>query len=105
RGPIFIPDRIKRPFSFQYNPAAGRAGRITMTLAADTFSVDLTPEQRKIGASFDRFGLLNPRKGGKYVDVYFDDLTYVTRRAVVFQSRLYRQEITIVPYPKMGRKY
>lgn len=105
RGPIFIPDRVKRPFSFRYDPTAGTWGRITVSLGADTFSVDLTPEQRKIGASFDRFGLLNPRKGGKYVDVYFDDLTYVAKRPVDYKPMFHRQEMTIVPYPKMGRKY
>ncbi|MCI0493583.1 hypothetical protein L0Z72_01140, partial [candidate division KSB1 bacterium] len=75
------------------------------TLAADTFSVDLTLEQRKVGATFDRFGLLNPRKGGKYVNVYVDNLTYVARRPVDFKPIFHRQEMTIVPYPKMGRKY
>ncbi len=105
RGPIFIPDRIKRPFSFQYDPNAGAAGKITVTLGADTFSVDLTPEQRKVGATFDRFGLLNPRKGGKYVDVYFDDLTYVAKRPVDYKPIFQRQEMTIVTYPKMGRRY
>lgn len=105
RGPIFIPDRIKRQFSFQYDPTAGNSGRITASLGADTFSVDLTAEQRKIGVSFDRFGLLNPRKGGKYVDVYFDDLTYVAKRSVDFKPILHQQKITVVPYPEMGRKY
>jgi hypothetical protein len=105
RGPIFIPDRIKRQFSFQYDPTAGNSGRITASLGADTFSVDLTAEQRKIGATFDRFGLLNPRKGGKYVDVYFDDLTYMAKRPVDFKPILHQQKITLVPYPRMGRKY
>lgn len=105
RGPIYIPDRIKRPFSFQYDPAAGTSGRITVALAADTFSIDLTPEQRKIDAAFNRFGLLNPRKGGKYVDVYVDDLTYVVKRPVDFKPIQRQQEITVVPYPSTGRKY
>jgi hypothetical protein len=105
RGPTYIPDRIKRPFSFQYDPAAGNAGKITVTLGADIFSVDLTPEQRKIGATFDRFGLLNPRKGGKYVDVYVDDLTYLAKRPLDFKPKFYQQEIVVVPYPKDGRKY
>jgi len=105
RGPTYIPDRIKRPFTFRYDPAAGKAGKIIVSLAADTFSVDLTPEQRNIGATFDRFGLLTPRKGGKYVDVYFDDLTYVAKRSVDFKPIFHRQEMMVVPYPRMGRKY
>jgi hypothetical protein len=105
RGPIFIPDRIGRPFSFRYDPSAGLAGRVTVTLGADSFRVDLTPEQRRVGAVFDRFGLLNPRKGGKYVDVYVDDLTYVVRRPLDYVPRFHEQRIVIVPYPKGGRQY
>ncbi|NOY60992.1 MAG: hypothetical protein GXO75_18940, partial [Calditrichaeota bacterium] len=105
RGPVYIPDRIKRPFSFQYDPDAGKAGRITITLGEQSFTADLTLEQRKIGATFDRFGLLNPRKGGKYVDVYFDDLKYVVKRPANFRPKFHKQKITVVPYPKYGRKY
>ncbi|VAX23255.1 hypothetical protein MNBD_IGNAVI01-1753 [hydrothermal vent metagenome] len=104
RGPIMIPDRIQRTFSFEYDPDAGKAGRITVTLGEDKFTADLTPEQRKMGATFDRFGLLNPRKGGKYVDVYVDDLIYSSRKTKDKQ-KWHEQEIIKVPYPKWGRKY
>jgi hypothetical protein len=105
RGPTYIPDRIKRLFSFQYDPTAGNSGRITLSLGIDTFSVDLTPEQRKIGATFDRFGLVNPRKGGKYVDVFIDDLIYVAKRPSNFKPKFHKQETVVVPYPNDGRKY
>jgi hypothetical protein len=105
RGPIFIPDRIKRQFMFTYEPDSGKAGRIEITLDSHKFSADLTKEQRKFGASFDRFGLLNPRKGGKYVDVYLDDLTYVVRRPEDTAPEKFRQEIIRVPYPPDGRLY
>jgi len=104
RGPIFIPDRIQRPFSFEYNPDAGEAGRITVTLGEETFTTDLSLEQRKAGSTFDRFGLLNPRKGGKYVDVYFDDLTYSSRKPKS-EVKWHRQKVIKVPYPEWGRKY
>ncbi len=105
RGPVFIPDRIKRPFSFQYNPDAGVAGRMTVSLGADTFMVDLTKEQRQTGATFDRFGLLNPRKGGKYVDIYLDDLSYSARLPLNHKPVMHVQRVTTVPYPKSGRTY
>ena len=105
RGPTYIPDRIKRPFTFDYDPEAGKAGRITVTLREEKFTADLTKEQRKIGAVFDRFGLLNPRKGGKYVDVYVDDMSYVVRRPDEFKPVHHEQEITVVPYPPDGRLY
>lgn len=105
RGPIYIPDRIKRHFSFQYDPGAGEAGCITITLGRDTLTAYLTREQRETGSTFDHFGLLNPRKGGKYVDVYFDDLKYVVRRPSNFKPKFHKQKIIVVPYPKFGRKY
>lgn len=105
RGATFIPDRIKRPFSFFYDPNAASAGRITVTLGEHQFTADLTSEQRKIGATFDRFGLLNPRKGGKYVDVYLNDLTYVARLPSNIKPKFHKQEIVVVPYPRDGRLY
>lgn len=105
RGPVYIPDCIKRPFSFRYDPNAGKAGRITITLGSDTLTADLTEEQRRVGSTFDHFGLLNPRKGGKYVDVYFDDLKYVVCRPPNFKPKFHKQKIIVVPYPKFGRKY
>ncbi|MFC2084361.1 hypothetical protein ACFLS9_04825 [Bacteroidota bacterium] len=104
RGPIYIPDRIIRKFSFEYDPDEGSAGRILVTLGEDTFTTDLTPEQRNIGLNFDRFGILNPRKGGKYVDVYIDDLHYSSRK-IKDQSEWHKQVITKVSYPPWGRKY
>jgi hypothetical protein len=105
RGPIYIPDRIKRPFAFTYEPDNGKAGRITIILGTDTLQADLTPQQREIGAVFDRFGLLNPRKGGKYVDVYIDDLTYTAKYPPGTEPEKFQQQVVTVPYPDLGRKY
>ena len=55
--------------------------------------------------TFDRFGLLNIRCGGKYVTVYFDDLTYTARRPSNYKPVEHEQTITHVPYPPNGRKY
>jgi hypothetical protein len=104
RGPIFIPDRISRQFTFDYNPNAGKFGRICVSLGNDTFSYDLTEEQRKTGSTFNRFGLLNPRKGGKYVDVYIDDLIY-SSRIPKGKTDKQKQEVVREPYPRGGRKY
>lgn len=105
RGPIYIPDRIKRPFSFTYNPKQGEAGRITVTFGDSLFTADLTKEQREIGATMDHFGLLNPRKGGKYVDVYLDDLSYDVKHSKDFKAVKHQQKIIKVPYPPEGRLY
>ncbi len=105
RGPIIIPDRIRRTFRFFYNPQGGEHGLITITLDGESFSADLSAEQRRIGANFDRFGLLNPRKGGKYVDLYFDDLTYDARYPEGHKPVFHKQETVYVPYPPDGRLY
>ena len=57
-----------------------------------------------MGAAFDRFGLLNPRKGGKQVDLYFDDLKYSSRKAKD-KVEWHKQKIIKVSYPPLGRKY
>ena len=81
-------------------------GRITVTLDGQPpFTLDLTPEQRKAGAKFDRFGLMSFRRGGKYGTLYFDDLTYTTRQALNGPAVRHVQKITTVPYPPGGRKY
>lgn len=104
RGPVIIPDRISRPFTFEYDPAAGKFGRVTVQFDNETFSYDLKEEQRKTGSSFNGFGLVNPRKGGKYVDVYFDDLSFSSRKPKEKMEK-FDQKIIIEPYPDGGRKY
>ncbi len=41
---------------------------------ATTFVVDVPPEIRKAGATFDHFGLMNMMKPGKSLTIYFGDL-------------------------------
>ena len=41
-----------------------------------TFAVDVPPEVRKAGATFDHFGLMNLMKAGSALTMYFDDLQY-----------------------------
>ena len=39
-------------------------------------TLDLPPEARKGDAAFDRFGILSYNRGGHFVEVYLDDLSY-----------------------------
>jgi hypothetical protein len=80
-------------------------GRCTLTLDGRSFTLDLTPEQRKAGATFDRFGLRNVRGGGKSVEIYFDDLTYTARRGKGDRPARHKQGVTELEYPAGGRKY
>ena len=102
-GPVFLPERDQRTFDFAYVPQAnGGVGRITVTLSGEQpFTQDLTPEQRKAGATFDRFGLMSS-KGAKYLTVYLDDLTYTAQPTTGERVR-HKQEIVTVPYPASGR--
>ena len=88
-------------WTLDYDPqAAGGNGRFTFTLRSDThttqdygplpppsereaqarfpntttFAVDLPPELRKEGATFDRFGMINGMKAGGAVTLFFDDV-------------------------------
>jgi hypothetical protein len=105
-GPIILPTCEPHTFSFTYDPQAnGGVGRITVTLDGKSFFLDLTPQQRSAGATFDRFGVASIRKGGKYVTVYLDDLTYTARRSQHYTPVYHEQQVTRVPYPPGGRKY
>jgi hypothetical protein len=106
RGPQFVPDRRSRHFSFEYDPRAnGGIGRIVARLDDSVIEMNLKPDVRKAGARFDRFGLMNVRTGGKYVEVYFDDLTYTARRASGAKPKFYPEKVVKIPYPPRGRKY
>lgn len=96
-------DGTRYHWTLDYDPqAAGGNGRFTFTLHSDThtkedygplpeawqreaqarfpntttFSVDLPPDLRKEGATFDRFGLCNTMKSGGTMTMYFGDLEY-----------------------------
>jgi hypothetical protein len=105
-GPVIHPDRKRRHFRFDYDPAGNSGGgRITATLDGKQFVLDLTPEMRKAGATFDHFGISSIRQGGKWVTVYLDDLVYTARRAPGEQPVQHEQTVTTVPYPVGGRRY
>jgi hypothetical protein len=55
-------------------PAASQAEAKARFPYTTTFTVDVTPEIRKEGATFDRFGLANAMKAGGTAEIYFGDL-------------------------------
>lgn len=76
-GPIIRPDGEVHEWSLHYSPtAAGGNGQITVKFDENTQTLDLKPEDRKRGATFDRFGFFNMQTGGHYVFLYADDLSY-----------------------------
>ena len=65
-----------------YKPdGAGGNGQITFKLDDVEQTLDLRPGARKGGATFDRFGFFNIMSGGRFVNVFLDDLAYTAAPA------------------------
>jgi hypothetical protein len=105
---VFTPDRLRRRFTFDYDPKGNSgSGRVTVTLDGRPYVLDLTPQQRKSGAVFNRFGLANVRSGGHSVEFYLDDVIYTARREPGTRPSFVPQKTVEVPYPhkQAGRRY
>lgn len=76
-GPIVRPDSRSHEWSFHYRPEMnGEGGRITVKFDGESVNLDLPETARKGNAAFDHFGFLSWNRGGHFVEVFFDDLTY-----------------------------
>lgn len=78
--PHILPDGKPHDWTLEYSPAAGAAGRITVTLDGKASTLDLTPDHRAIGARFNRFGFVTTHIDGNGQEVFLDDLTYTFRQ-------------------------
>lgn len=80
--PVILPGPTVHRWAIDYDPAAGegngriRNGRITVTFDGLTHRLDLRPQDRAAGATFDRFGLFNIQSGGHHVEAYLDGLSF-----------------------------
>jgi hypothetical protein len=53
-----------------------------------------------VDATFDKFGLSTFRRGGKYLEVYFDDLSYTARRDKNSKFEFfYADKVSHIAYP------
>jgi hypothetical protein len=105
---VFTPDRRRHPFAFNYDPAAnGGVGRVVVALDGIERAFDLPPRLRKTGATFNRFGLANVRRGGHSVEFYLDDVSYTALRPADTRPAFVPQTTVEVPYPHKqgGRRY
>ncbi len=81
-GPVIRPDETTHEWTLRYDPQGNDGkGRITMSLDGETVSMDFPESVRKGRATFDRFGLVTWHRGGHFVDVYFDDISYTAQKA------------------------
>jgi hypothetical protein len=76
-GPVIRPDSRPHTWRLHYDPTASDGhGRVLVTLDDESVAWDLPPEIRAGNAAFDRFGFVSWHRGGHFVEIYFDDLTY-----------------------------
>lgn len=79
--PVIRPDGRPHCWAVEYDPkAAGGNGRIMVKLDESMHTLDLKPEHRARGATFDRFGIFNIQAGGHHVEIYLDDIEYTSGR-------------------------
>ena len=78
QGPIILPNAEKHNWTLYYYPnASDGQGRITVSLDDETISLELGTGAQ---ALFDRFGIVSYQRGGHYVDIYLDEVSYVVRQ-------------------------
>lgn len=77
-----IPTGTPYTFDLAYDPDANNGlGAVTFTLGGKgpftggPFSFKLSADQRKAGATFDAFGIVNAQSAGNWLTIYFDDLS------------------------------
>jgi hypothetical protein len=75
-GPVLLPQKVF-DWKLVYDPAAsGGKGAIEITLGKESVTLALKAGDKEKGAALDRFGLFTTHRGGSFVRIYFDDLTY-----------------------------
>ncbi|MDO8589020.1 MAG: hypothetical protein Q7T82_18490 [Armatimonadota bacterium] len=75
--PLELTCGVMREWSLEYDPAGNNgSGSITFTLAGEKALINLIPDLRRDGATFNRFGLLNVMKSYDGAgDLWLDDLS------------------------------
>ncbi len=80
-GPVIRPDGNSHDWTFEYfTDANGGNGSIMVTLDGESIALNLQPGARKGNAAFTRFGMLSWQRGGHFVDIYFDDISFTARK-------------------------
>jgi hypothetical protein len=74
-GPVIRADGAPHGWSFDYDAKKSRA---TATLDGESVVMEIPETTRKGNASFNRFGVLSWLRGGHCVELYFDDLRFIS---------------------------
>jgi hypothetical protein len=75
-GPLIRPDGTAHEWTLRYEPGPDGGGHIVVTLDDAQVSLEVPAVARKGNAVFDRFGMVTWHRGGHFVEVYFDDVSY-----------------------------
>jgi hypothetical protein len=79
-GPVLVPQQAF-DWKLVYDPAANSGkGAIKVTLGNESVTLALKDGDKAKGAALDRFGIFTTHRGGSFVRIYFDDLTYTAVR-------------------------
>ena len=79
-GPVIKPSSASHQWRLAYTPDTNDGnGEVTVTFNDETVSLNLKPGIRKTGADFNRFGILTFQRGGHFVDIYLDDISYTVQ--------------------------
>ena len=82
RGPYLLPNGTPHDFSFEYTPPKGdKPGSLTARLDSEIVSLSFPADHLKIGAHFNRLGLISTHTDGNGQHLYFDDLTFTDSQA------------------------
>jgi len=76
-GPVIRPDGAPHEWALHYAPDTSR---ITVTLDSERIALDVPAAARKGNAVFDRFGAVSWHRGGHFVELYFDDLSFTVQQ-------------------------
>jgi hypothetical protein len=75
-GPVLLPQKVFE-WSLAYDPAANDGkGEIKVTLGNESVTLALKDGDKAKGATLDRFGIFTTHRGGSFVRLFFDDLSY-----------------------------
>ena len=74
--PHILPDGTAHDWTMRYEPDAAGGGRIVVALDGRAVSLDVSPDHRRAGARFNRFGFVTTHIDGNGQEVFLDDLTY-----------------------------
>ena len=87
-GPVIKPSSASHQWRLSYAPDANDGnGQVTVTFNDETISLNLKPGIRKSGAAFNRFGILTFQRGGHFVDIYLDDISYTVGASCARDTR------------------